>query len=33
MANRIAILGGEPYTKWVEQDGTAQLLFRTYCNR
>lgn len=33
MAERIAILGGEPYTEWVEQDGTAQLLFRTYCNR
>ena len=33
MADRIAILGGEPYTEWVERDDTPQLLFRTYCNR
>lgn len=33
MAERIAILGGEPYTEWVERDDTPQLLFRTYCNR
>jgi hypothetical protein len=31
MAERIAILGGEPYSKWVERDDTPQLLFRTYC--
>lgn len=31
MADRIAILGGEPYSEWVEQDGISQLLFGTYC--
>lgn len=33
MAERIAILGGEPYSKWVERDDTPQLLFRTYCRK
>ena len=33
MADRIAILGGEPYSKWVERDDTPQLLFRTYCRK
>lgn len=33
MADRIAILGGEPYTEWIDRSGTPQYLFRTYCNR
>lgn len=33
MAERIAILGGEPYSEWIEHSGTPQYLFKTYCNR
>lgn len=33
MAERIAILGGEPYTEWIDRSGTPQYLFRTYRNR
>lgn len=33
MADRIAILGGEPYTEWIDRNGTPQYLFRTYRNR
>lgn len=33
MAERIAILGGEPYTEWTDRNGTPQYLFKTYCNR
>lgn len=33
MAERIAILGGEPYTEWIDRSGTPQYLFKTYCNR
>lgn len=33
MAERIAILGGEPYAEWIERSGTPQYLFKTYCNR
>lgn len=33
MAERIAILGGEPYAEWIERSGAPQHLFRTYCNR
>lgn len=33
MADRIAILGGEPYTEWIGRSGTPQYLFKTYCNR
>lgn len=33
MADRIAILGGEPYSEWIERSGTPQYLFKTYCNR
>ena len=33
MAERIAILGGEPYTEWIDRNGTPQYLFKTYCNR
>lgn len=30
MAERIAIMGGEPYAAWIKRDGTAQRLFRAY---
>lgn len=30
MANRIAIMGGEPYAEWIERDGRAQRLFKAY---
>lgn len=30
MAERIAIMGGEPYAEWIERDGTTQRLFKTY---
>lgn len=30
MANRIAIIGGEPYAEWIERDGTAQRLYKEY---
>lgn len=33
MAERIAILGGEPYSEWIERNGIPQYLFKTYCNR
>lgn len=33
MADRIAILGGEPYAEWIDHSGTPQYLFRTYYNR
>lgn len=33
MAERIAIMGGEPYAEWIEWDGTAQRLFKTYCDK
>lgn len=33
MADRIAILGGEPYDEWIERDGTAQYLFKAYLNK
>lgn len=33
MADRIAILGGEPYTEWIDRSGTPQYLFKTYRNR
>lgn len=33
MAERIAILGGEPYAEWIKRDGIPQYLFKTYCNR
>lgn len=33
MAERIAILGGEPYAEWIERDGTAQRMFKTYCDK
>ena len=33
MAERIAILGGESYSKWIDRNGTPQYLFKTYCNR
>lgn len=30
MADRIAIIGGEPYTEWIERDDTAQRLYKAY---
>lgn len=33
MADRIAILGGEPYAEWIDRSGTPQYLFKAYCNR
>lgn len=33
MADRIAILGGEPYAEWIGHSGTPQYLFMTHCNR
>lgn len=33
MAERIAILGGEPYAEWIERSGTPQYLFKTYRTR
>lgn len=33
MAERIAIIGGEPYADWIKRDGNAQHIFKAYCNR
>ena len=33
MADRIAILGCEPYADWIKRNGQAQHLFRTYCGK
>ena len=33
MAERIAILGGEPYAEWIERDGIAQRMFKAYCDK
>lgn len=30
MAERIAIMGGEPYADWIECDGNAQRLYKAY---
>lgn len=30
MAERIAIMGGEPYAEWIKRDGQAQRLFKAY---
>lgn len=30
MADRIAILDGEPYAKWIKSSGPAQRLFKAY---
>lgn len=30
MADRITIMGNEPYTEWIERDGDAQRLFKAY---
>lgn len=30
MAERIAIMGGEPYAQWIERDGNPQRLFKAY---
>lgn len=31
MADRIAIIGGEPYADWIECDGKAQRMYHAYC--
>lgn len=28
MAERITIMGGEPYAEWIERDGNAQRLYK-----
>lgn len=33
MADRIAIMGGKPFAEWIQQDGTAQRLYKAYCNK
>ena len=33
MADRIAILGGKPYTEWIDCSGTPQYLFKAYCDK
>lgn len=33
MADRIAIMGGEPYAEWIERDDSAQRLFKAYRNK
>lgn len=33
MADRIAIMGGEPYADWIERDGNPQQLFKAYCHQ
>ena len=33
MADRIAILGDEPYAGWIGRDGTAQRLYKAYCGK
>ena len=30
MAERIAIMGGEPYAEWIKRDGNAQRLYKAY---
>ncbi len=33
MADRIAIMGGEPYVEWIKRDGNAQRLYKAYRNK
>lgn len=33
MAERIAIMGGEPYAEWIKRDDQAQRLFKAYRNK
>lgn len=33
MAERLAIMGGESYAEWIEWDGTAQRMFKAYCDK
>ena len=33
MAERIAIMGGEPYAEWIERDDNPQRLYKAYCNK
>lgn len=30
MAERIAIMGGEPYAEWIKRDGNPQRLYKAY---
>lgn len=30
MADKVAILGGEPYAEWIKRDGPAQCMFKAY---
>lgn len=30
MADRIAILGGEPYREWIKRNGPAQRMYKAY---
>lgn len=33
MADRITIMGNEPYAEWIERDGNAQRLYKAYRNK
>lgn len=33
MADRITIMGNEPYAEWIERDGTAQRLYKAYSDK
>lgn len=33
MADRIAIMGGEPFAEWIERDGNPQRLYKAYRNK
>lgn len=33
MADRIAIMGGEPYADWIKRDGNPQRLYKAYCDK
>lgn len=33
MAERIAILGGEPYEEWIRRNGPAQCIYKAYCDK
>lgn len=33
MADRIAIMGGEPYAEWIKRDDQAQRLYKAYCDK
>ena len=33
MADRIEIIGNEPYAEWIERDGNAQRLYKAYLDK